>query len=185
MLTFTTPSAKRLFNLLASRWDDCRDCPLHKTRTQLVHARGQMPADVLYIGEAPGEIEDTLGEPFIGPAGKHLDKILARVPSHTYCIINVVACWPKDPTGKTRAPVFDERQKCTMRVTELYRLAHPSKIVLLGKTAEMGWRETKINFPSNKTLILPHPSNLLRGDKGPGHSDFERCVLQLTQFLTA
>lgn len=61
-----------------ARWKDCTDCPLCQQRDQIVLARGQVPADVVFIGEAPGASEDALGMPFVGPAGHLLDGIISN-----------------------------------------------------------------------------------------------------------
>ncbi len=58
------------------RWKDCTKCPLHTQRSNIVIARGQLPADVVFIGEAPGAIEDGTGLPFKDPAGALLDQII-------------------------------------------------------------------------------------------------------------
>lgn len=60
------------------KWKDCQLCDLCKTRKNVVLARGQVPCDVLLVGEAPGSSEDIVGRPFVGPAGKLLDEIIAR-----------------------------------------------------------------------------------------------------------
>lgn len=185
MLTTTNQKTKALFSHLVLSWRNCQKCPLHKFRSTVVHARGTMPADVLYIGEAPGPVEDTLGEPFIGPAGKLFDLIIAEVPEHTYCIINGVACIPCDTKEKEfRSPSETERAACRPRLLDLVKLVKPTQVVCLGKSAEMAYRELgRWVDPLPPVLNLPHPSALLRRNAGPGHSDFERCVLQLTEFI--
>ena len=58
------------------RWENCRACPLHEGRKKVVLVRGKIPCDALFIGEGPGGNEDSLGSPFVGPAGKLLDRIV-------------------------------------------------------------------------------------------------------------
>jgi uracil-DNA glycosylase len=66
------------FQLHVNRWGDCQQCELHRVRHKVVLARGRVPCDVLFIGEAPGASEDVLGLPFVGPAGHMLDYIIER-----------------------------------------------------------------------------------------------------------
>ncbi len=60
------------------QWKGCKRCPLYKTRRKIVHCRGSLPCDIFFLGEAPGDSEDLLGKPFVGPAGKLLDRIIAK-----------------------------------------------------------------------------------------------------------
>ena len=66
------------YSLFVEKWKDCRDCYLCETRNRIVFARGTIPADVLFLGEAPGESENVTGVPFDGPAGNLLDAIIGR-----------------------------------------------------------------------------------------------------------
>lgn len=66
------------YQLFVDKWGDCNRCHLCETREKIVIARGSVPADVLFIGEAPGEGEDSTGIPFIGPAGRLLDDIITK-----------------------------------------------------------------------------------------------------------
>lgn len=76
-----------LFQLHVREWENCTRCPLCETRRNIVLSRGKVPCDVLFIGEGPGESEDVLGAPFVGPAGHLLDHIIERsVPQDkTFC----------------------------------------------------------------------------------------------------
>lgn len=79
------------------KWKNCQKCPLCRSRGKIVLARGKIPSPLLLVGESPGESENVIGRPFIGPAGKLLDRILkvavdGRVD---YAITNLVACIPK------------------------------------------------------------------------------------------
>lgn len=66
------------FELHVRDWDKCQRCELSQKRTRVVLCRGELPCDILFIGEAPGESENTLGRPFVGPAGKLLDSIVEQ-----------------------------------------------------------------------------------------------------------
>lgn len=65
------------YSLHVENWSDCRACELHLWRRNVVLARGALPCDVLFVGEAPGKSEDAVGAPFVGPAGQLLDAIVA------------------------------------------------------------------------------------------------------------
>src|ERR1700677_3497947 len=80
------------------RWQDCDKCLLRKHRQRVVLARGSIPAQVLLIGEAPGNAEDSLGQPFKGVAGQLLDRIVEEaVPKDVkMCYSNLVCCIPLD-----------------------------------------------------------------------------------------
>lgn len=65
-----------------AKWKNCDLCPLHKQRNRICIARGTVPCDVLFVGEAPGPSEDAIGQPFVGPAGKLLDQIIERALPH-------------------------------------------------------------------------------------------------------
>lgn len=74
------------YSLFAERWSNCTACALHKERQNVVLARGTVPADICFVGEAPGKVEDSLALPFTGPAGHLLDQIVERAcVSATYC----------------------------------------------------------------------------------------------------
>lgn len=64
-------------------WRDCAKCDLVDGRTRVVFARGKIPCDILFVGEAPGKSEDIIGQPFVGPAGKLLDRIIASTIGNT------------------------------------------------------------------------------------------------------
>lgn len=119
-------------------WKDCTRCPLHAARVKVVLCRGKLPCDALFVGEGPGESEDVIGLPFVGPAGKLLDFIIGRsLPEEaSYALTNVVACIPRDGDGrKSGAPVPEEIEECRPRLLELIKLARPKLIVCVGAVA--------------------------------------------------
>lgn len=123
-----------------------------KGATHVVQARGYVPCDLLFIGEAPGTSEDTLGRPFIGPAGKLLDDIIdnAITPERfmVRCgdgtkerpirigFMNTVGCLPRDGEGRPTTPSVDEAEQCRPRMIELVRLMRPRAIMAVGDTAQ-------------------------------------------------
>ena len=123
------------------KWKNCQACDLCHGRGRIVLARGSIPCQVLFIGEAPGPSEDALGRPFIGPAGKELDRIIASVaialgglPSLAFT--NLVACIPKDDdNNKFGEPPKPAIEACAGRLNEFVRLCQPKLIVCVGKLA--------------------------------------------------
>jgi DNA polymerase len=138
------------------------------------------------IGEAPGRTEDIIGSPFVGPAGKLLDKILDEVRKETkfsYFITNIVACMPlvlKEDSWQLRPPSADEAEACSVRIVQLCRIALPKIILLIGKQAETAFDahySGRID-PSIKVRSIVHPAYILR--KGGGKSPlFFQTVLKL------
>jgi len=147
------------------KWLNCKKCGLHKFRRHVVIGRGDMPAKILFIGEAPGKSEDLRGIPFIGPSGKLLGKALAiakniaklkEIPS--FYITNVVGCRPTDEKqGDNRQPTGEEAWACYQRVEEIYARVKPRAVVFLGKVAQ---DYCKAAYPEG--IALPHPAYLLR-----------------------
>ena len=141
-------------------WKDCQRCSLGGQRTRICLARGTLPCDVLFIGEAPGLSEDAIGQPFVGPAGRLLDQIIARaVPAKTtYALTNLVACFPREAKLQGyNEPDRDEILECQPRLTELINLAKPSLIVCVGGLAD---QYTPRNPPIHYVRI-DHPAYIL------------------------
>jgi uracil-DNA glycosylase family 4 len=149
------------------KWADCRLCPLAKLRFKVVITRGTLPCEILFVGEAPGESEDLYGYPFIGPAGKLQDDLVADAceragysPSFAYT--NIVCCLPIIHTEngqELRRPTRRESMACQKRLRETIRIARPKLIVTLGKIAKSYLSEEVWDGPI-KDLI--HPSHILR-----------------------
>ncbi len=155
---------------------DCRRCVLCKERTNLVFGVGDPAAELVIVGEGPGYHEDQQGEPFVGPAGEMLDKMLANVlglqRSEVY-ILNVVKCRPP----KNRTPLPDEIAACRPFLERQIEAIRPKVILLLGGTAFQAVCDTSEGITSGRgrwcevhgipTLPTFHPAYLLRepGDK--------------------
>jgi uracil-DNA glycosylase family 4 len=121
-----------------ARWKDCTDCPLCQQRDRIVLARGSVPCDVLFIGEAPGASEDALGQPFVGPAGKLLDQIIERAlpPTVRYALTNLVCCFPADAKARgENEPEVPEIEACRPRLVEFVNICQPRLIVCVGQLA--------------------------------------------------
>lgn len=120
---------------LEARCRSCTACELHKTRTNCVFGSGNKNADILFVGEAPGEREDLSGTPFVGRAGQLLDKFLAAVDidRDSVYIANILKCRPP----KNRDPLPAEEDACIDFLREQVRLIRPKIIVCLGRISAM------------------------------------------------
>ena len=113
----------------------CRGCGLCDTRTNVVFGVGPKDADVMFIGEGPGEQEDLKGEPFVGPAGKLLDDMMSIINlnrENSY-IANIVKCRPPG----NRDPKEEEQNACIDYLRNQVSLIQPKIIVCLGRIAAM------------------------------------------------
>lgn len=112
---------------------DCTSCDLCQTRTNVVFGVGPRNADVMFIGEGPGEQEDLKGEPFVGAAGKLLDDMLSIIDlSRENCYItNIVKCRPPH----NRDPLEPEQDACIGYLRNQVALIEPKIIVCLGRVA--------------------------------------------------
>ncbi len=112
---------------------DCVRCPLHKTRTTVVFGSGNADADLMFIGEAPGANEDRMGLPFVGQAGKLLDKLLEEIglQRKDVFIANTVKCRPPN----NRDPHPNEIEACESYLRRQVELIEPSVICTLGNFA--------------------------------------------------
>ena len=114
----------------------CQKCALADTRTNVVFGVGSKTAEVMFIGEGPGENEDLQGEPFVGRAGQLLDDMLEIIDlsrkSNIY-IANIVKCRPP----QNRAPLNTEQDACITHLRSQVALIRPKIIVCLGRIAAM------------------------------------------------
>lgn len=114
---------------------NCRKCQLGETRTNCVFGAGSKNADLMFIGEAPGEKEDLSGVPFVGPAGKLFDKFLYAVdiPREEVYIANMLKCRPP----RNRDPLPAEQDVCIEYLRGQVCLIKPKMIVCLGRISAM------------------------------------------------
>ena len=149
----------------------CTKCGLCEDRTNVVFGVGVKDAEVMFIGEGPGENEDLQGEPFVGRAGKLLDKMLEAVDlsrDKNIYIANMVKCRPP----KNRDPKPEETELCMDWLRNQVKLMRPKIIVCLGRiaAAKLIKEDIKITkehglwFEKNGTLMMAmlHPAALLR-----------------------
>ncbi len=119
---------------LKNACESCRRCELCETRTNVVVGVGSPDAEVMFIGEGPGENEDLQGEPFVGRGGKLLDKMLVAVDldrNKNIYIANIVKCRPP----KNRDPKPEEQDMCIDWLRNQVKLIRPKIIVCLGRIA--------------------------------------------------
>ena len=148
----------------------CRACSLCETRNKSVFGVGNERAEVMFIGEGPGEQEDKQGIPFVGPAGRLLDDMLQMIEldrTKVY-IANIVKCRPPG----NRDPLNIEQEACRHWLTKQIELIDPKIIVCLGRIAAMAmidesFRITKehglwYDIDGRHIMATYHPSALLR-----------------------
>ena len=123
------------WEILRSECENCRACELHTTRTNCVFGTGNVDADLLFVGEAPGDNEDKTGIPFVGRAGQLLDQYLYAVdiPRESVYIANILKCRPP----KNRDPLPAEEDACMDFLRRQVKLIRPKIIVCLGRIAAM------------------------------------------------
>ena len=159
-------------------------CELGKTRKNFVFGVGDFNASLLLVGEAPGEQEDLSGEPFVGRAGKLLDKMLTainRSRENDVFICNVLKCRPPD----NRDPSKDEISKCEPYLVNQIDLIQPKLIVALGRVAGKtllgvdkslkDMRNTIHSYHGTNLIVTYHPAALLRNSnwKPDAWNDFK------------
>lgn len=148
----------------------CRRCPLWETRTQVIVGEGDPHATIMLVGEAPGEQEDLIGRPFVGPSGQLLSKMLASVglKREKIYLTNVVKCRPP----QNREPHAKEQEACLHYLRYQVRLIKPKIIVCLGRVAAQALIDPKFRITKEHgvwqeekgfwMMATYHPSALLR-----------------------
>ena len=156
----------------------CTACPLHETGTQTVFGEGTSKADVMFVGEQPGDQEDKAGEPFVGPAGKLLDRALeeAGIDRSLAYVTNVVKHFKWKAQGKRRIhqkPNWSEIAACRPWLDAELAVVQPHVLVCLGATAAQAilgrtFRVTQQRGRPVESPLAPvvmatvHPSSILR-----------------------
>lgn len=147
----------KIWDELKTACEQCQKCELCKTRHNVVVGVGNENAEVMFIGEGPGENEDLQGEPFVGRAGKLLDKMLTAVDldrNKNIYIANIVKCRPP----QNRDPKPEEQEQCIEWLRSQVRLIKPKIIVCLGRIAA-----AKIIKPDIK-ITKEHGQWIQKGD---------------------
>lgn len=169
----------KLLNEIKDKCENCESCELHKTRNNIVFADGNPEtANIILIGEAPGENEDLQGKPFVGRAGKLLNEFLIKAGisrEKDLYIINTIKCRPP----KNRVPTDSEKAACREFLTSQIQAVAPKIILLCGATALKSFLNSKekniaiskirgkiidieVSGKIYKAMPIFHPSYLLR-----------------------
>jgi len=184
-------NAKKELEDFAKEIHECQKCVLGSTRNKFVFGAGDPNANLMFVGEAPGAEEDRLGEPFVGRAGKLLDKILAAIQrsrTRDVYICNVLKCRPPN----NRDPLSTEVAECEPYLLKQIEIMQPKLLVALGRVA--GKTLLKVESPlkdmrgilhdyfGTPLIITYHPAALLRnsGLKAAAWEDFKwiRSILE-------
>jgi uracil-DNA glycosylase len=174
----------------------CTACDLYKTGTQVVFGEGPEDAEAMFVGEQPGDQEDKLGRPFVGPAGKLLDKALADagIDREQVYLTNVVKHFKWVARGKRRIhqkPNWSEVAACRPWFEAELEVVQPRVLVCLGATAAQALlgrqfrvsRERGVPVPSDlaeHVLATVHPSSILRGDPETREREYGALVSDLS-----
>ena len=158
--------------------NECRRCPLYKNATQAVPGEGPSHVRVMLVGEQPGDKEDLAGKPFVGPAGRILDKALADagIPRDETFVTNAVKHFKFEPRGKRRLhkkPNAYEIERCKWWFAQERAIVQPELIVALGATAARSVMGRPVTIgklrgealsldDGARVVITIHPSALLR-----------------------
>lgn len=181
---------------VAAAAKQCTACPLYKNATQTVFGDGPKRATMLMIGEQPGDYEDVAGKPFVGPAGKILDRALeeAGINRAEVYVTNAVKHFKWEPRGKRRIhqkPSARDIAACRPWLEAELRLVEPKLVVVLGSTAAQtifgpSFRVTKqrgklLSAPlASRVVATVHPSSLLRQpDEASREREYKHFVADL------
>jgi uracil-DNA glycosylase family protein len=185
------PGRPSLSNVRAAA-KECRACDLWKLGTQTVFGEGARTAELMLVGEQPGDAEDLAGHPFVGPAGKLLDRALqgAGIDRAAVYVTNVVKHFKWEPRGKRRIhkkPNAGEIAACRPWLDTEIELVAPRAIVCLGATAAQALLGRQFKVTTHRGEFVPsalaplvlatvHPSSILRAP------DDETRRLEMTRF---
>lgn len=180
------PTAMSPLDELRATAESCTACRLSETRTNVVFGVGAPDADLMFVGEAPGKNEDLKGEPFVGAAGRLLDRLMAEVgiDRERIYIANVLKCRPPG----NRDPQPDEIEACKGYLRSQLELVDPAVVVTLGNFATKLLLRTETGITKlrgrsypwwrSKTLVPTyHPAAALRG--GDRITDLMRVDFEL------
>jgi DNA polymerase len=195
-LDLELPPAINSLSELAKAENECRRCPLYKDATQAVPGEGRKSAHVMLVGEQPGNKEDLAGKPFVGPAGRALDRALADagIPRTEVFVTNAVKHFKHEMRGKRRLhkrPNAYEIERCKIWLDTERTIVKPVAIVALGATAARSLLGRAVTISKVRGQILHltdgaaafvtiHPSWLLRiEDEADKEREYKNFVADL------
>jgi uracil-DNA glycosylase family 4 len=168
---------------------DCKACDLAATRTQTVFGVGDAKAEWMFVGEAPGEIEDKHGEPFVGEVGKLLDNMLIAMQLsriNNVFIANVLKCRPPED----REPKGGEAKQCEPYLKQQVALIKPKVIIALGKSAAHSLLQSDAPIASMRgqvhryndvpVIVTFHPADLLHKPEDKSKAWDDLCFAKQT-----
>jgi uracil-DNA glycosylase len=175
---------------------NCRGCHLYENATQTVFSKGPVSSRLLLVGEQPGDVEDQRGEPFVGPAGKLLDRAIAEAgldPASTY-ITNAVKHFKFTPApgGKRRihaTPDLHEMAACRPWLVAEFALLDPEVVVALGATAAKALFGPSFRVTKSRGVLMPwpaaaaHPEEFERGEDGGSDNVFALATIHPSAVL--
>jgi DNA polymerase len=178
------------FQLHVQEFKGCIACEYGIRRNKIVLARGQVPCDILFVGEAPGESENVIGQPFVGPAGRLLDKIVkATCERYKVAFTNVIACIPYDEeSSKVSEPDDSCIEDCKPRLENFIEIANPKIIVAVGKISEAyltpGYTiSVKLPNPKPSVIAITHPAAILRANIINQGIMVQRCKIAISDAI--
>ena len=191
-----TPPDSSSLSTVRDAAKDCTACHLYKNATQTVFGEGPKKALIMFVGEQPGDYEDVAGKPFVGPAGKIMDRALdeAGIDRKKVYVTNAVKHFKWEPRGKRRIhqkPNAREIAACRPWLEAELRLVRPKLLVVLGATAGQAifgpsFRVTRERGKLLSSKLAPkvvatvHPSSLLRQpDEESRHREYKNFVADL------
>ena len=164
------PVASESIDDIRAEIGNCTRCPLYSGRTQIVHSTGNLQADLMFVGEAPGADEDAQGFPFVGRAGQLLTKIIEAIgmTREEVFIGNINRCRPPG----NRQPTLEESETCKPYLLREIAVVRPKVVVVMGNTATQNLLNIKVGITKLRgnfqeyfgVKVMPtfHPAYLLR-----------------------
>lgn len=190
------PGTATLLKTVAKEAASCTLCPLYRNATQTVFGEGPARAAIMLVGEQPGDQEDLAGHPFVGPAGKVLDRAMAEagLDRRKVWLTNAVKHFKNEPRGKKRLhkrPNRYEVEVCRVWLRQEISLVKPQLILALGVTAAVALAGRPIVLSrergkvieledGQRGMVTTHPSSILRmPDQKARHAAFAALVKDL------
>jgi DNA polymerase len=190
------PAAATLLKTVAKEAAACTLCPLYRNATQTVFGEGAARAPIMLVGEQPGDQEDLAGHPFVGPAGKVLERAMAEagLDRKKVWLTNAVKHFKNEPRGKKRLhkrPNRYEVEVCRVWLRQEISLVKPQLILALGVTAAVALAGRPVVLSrergrlieladGQRGMVTTHPSSILRmPDQKARHAAFAALVKDL------